>query len=232
MTANATQSFNAFAEVYDRFASLSGGVFRSYLESALPAEGRRAVDLGCGTGHHAAIVAARFEEVLAVDISAPMLEIARSRRARPNVRYEQRDLRDVSAERDGRFDLVFSSATLHHVPDLDDALSHIRGLLNPGGRVVLHDNVASQPAFSRWWFRREGLRNCFRDVVGRRRPVGEAIELLRLMMHPAWLDHLTSDRFLSPSGFRQRYGSIFPDGQFTDLYFGCVLTWQEAGQHV
>jgi ubiquinone/menaquinone biosynthesis C-methylase UbiE len=227
VTANGAQSFDAFADVYDRIASLSGGVLRSHLESALPKEGHRAVDLGCGTGHHASILATRFEEVLAVDISSSMLEIARSRRARPNIRYELRDLRDVTPERDGRFDLVFSAATLHHVPDLDDALGRIRGLLNPGGRVVLHDNVASQPAFPRWWFRREALRNCFRDVVGRRRPVGEAMELLRLMMYPAWLDHVTSDRFLNPSQFRQRYGGVFANGQFTDLYFACVLTWQE-----
>ena len=232
MRASAAQSFDAFAEVYDRIASLSGGVTRSYFERALPDEGPRAVDLGCGTGHHASILATRFEEVLAVDVSASMLEIARSRRARPNIRYELRDLRVVSPERDGYFDLVFSSATLHHVPDLDDALSRIRGLLAPGGRVVLHDNVASQAALPRWWFRREALRYCVGDAVGRRRPVPEAIELLRLLNHPAWLDHVTSDRFLNPSEFRQRYGGVFPHGQFTDLYFACVLTWQDEADSV
>jgi ubiquinone/menaquinone biosynthesis C-methylase UbiE len=226
MTANAAQSFDAFAAVYDRIASLTGGELRSLIERVLPEEGRRAVDLGCGTGHHASILATRFEEVLAVDISSPMLEIARLRRGRPNIRYELRDLRDVSPERDGCFDLVFSAKTLHHVDGLEEALRAIRSLLNPGGRVVLIDIVASQPAIPRWWFRREALRSCVSDVLHRRRPLREAVEVLRLQMHPGWLDHVTTDRFLSPSVFRQRYGGVFPGGQFTDLHFACLLTWQ------
>jgi ubiquinone/menaquinone biosynthesis C-methylase UbiE len=226
VTRQPAQSFDAFAETYDRLASLSAGFVRSYIESVLPEAGRRAADLGCGTGLHASILATRFEEVLAVDISSPMLEIARARRARPNIRYELRDLRDVSPERDGRFDVVFSASTLHHVPDLDDALKRIRGLLAPGGRVVLLDNVSSTPAVPRWWFRREALRRFVGDLLGRRRPLREAIEVLRLQTHPAWLDHVTTDRFLSPSEFRHRYGGIFPGGQFADLYRTCVLTWQ------
>ena len=226
MTRQSAQSFDAFAETYDRLASLSAGFVRSFLESVLPEAGGRAVDLGCGTGHHAAMLATRFEEVLAVDISSPMLEIARVRRARPNISYELRDLHEVSPERDGRFDLVFTASTLHHVPDLDDVLHRIRGLLNPGGRVVLLDNVSSKPAVPRWWFRREAIRRFVGDVWGRRRPLLEAVEVLRLQMHPAWLDHVTTDRFLSPAEFRHRYGDVFPGGQFTDLYRTCVLTWQ------
>ena len=229
MTINAAQSFDAFAAVYDRIASLTGGETSSLIASVLPECGRRAVDLGCGTGHHATILATRFEEVLAVDISSPMLEIARDRSARPNVRYELRDLRDVTPERDGCFDLVFSVKTLHHIPALDDALRAIRSLLNPGGRVVLLDIVASQPTIPRWWFRREALRSCVADVVQRRRPWREATELFRLMMHPKWLDHVTTDRFLSPSEFRQHYGGVFPGGQFTDLFLACLLTWQDEG---
>lgn len=227
MTRQSAQSFDAFAETYDRLASLSSGSTRSLLESVLPEAGHRAVDLGCGTGHHATILATRFEEVLGVDISPPMLEIARARRAAPNISYELRDLQDVSPEKDGRFDLVFSAFTLHHVPDLDAALHRIRSLLNPGARVVLLDNVAPKPAVPRWWFRREALRRFAGDVVARRRPLPEAVEMLRLLLHPAWLDHVTSDRFLSPSEFRQRYGNVFPGGDFTDLYRSCVLTWQD-----
>ena len=226
MTRPRAQSFDDFAETYDRLMSLSAGSFRAYIESVLPQAGHRAVDLGCGTGHHASILATRFQEVLAVDISSPMLEIARARRASPNISYELRDLRDVTPEKDGRFDLVFSAFTLHHVPDLDDTLRQIRALVAPRGRVVLLDNVAPTPAVPRWWFRREALRRFLADVLGRR-PVREAVEVLRLQTHPAWLDHVTTDRFLSPPEFRDRYGGAFPGGQFADLYRACVLTWAQ-----
>jgi ubiquinone/menaquinone biosynthesis C-methylase UbiE len=227
MTPRSAQSFDAFAETYDRLASLSAGSFGAFVESVLPDAGGRAVDLGCGTGHHTSILATRFEAVLAVDISAPMLEIARARRARANIAYELRDLRDVSPERDGRFDLVFSASTLHHVVDLDAALRGIRNLLTPGGGVVLLDNVAATPAVPRWWFRREALRRLGGDLWARRRPLGEAVEMFRLQNDGAWLDHVTSDRFLSPAEFRHRYGRIFPGGRFTDLYRTCVLVWRD-----
>ena len=226
MTRPQAQSFDDFAETYDRLMSLSAGPLRAYIESVLPQAGHRAVDLGCGTGHHASILATRFQEVLAVDISSPMLEIARTRRALPNISYELRDLRDVTPEKDGRFDLVFSAFTLHHVPDLDDTLRQIRALLAPRGRVVLLDNVAPTPAVPRWWFRREAIRRFLGDMLGRR-PVREAVEVLRLQTHPAWLDHVTTDRFLSPPEFRNRYGDAFPGGQFSDLYRACVLTWAQ-----
>ena len=223
------QSFDAFAETYDRLVSLSAGSVRSHIETVLPEIGHRAVDLGCGTGLHASILATRFQEVVAVDISRPMLEIARARRAQPNITYQLRDLRDVSPARDGRFDLAFSASTLHHVPDLDGALQRIRSLLAPGGRVVLLDNVAATPAVPRWWFRREALRRFGADVLRRQRPLREALELLRLQLNRAWLDHVTTDRFLSPSEFRQHYGAVFPGGQFADLYRTCVLTWLDQG---
>jgi ubiquinone/menaquinone biosynthesis C-methylase UbiE len=226
MARQTTQSFDAFAETYDRLASLSGGTIRSSIEGLLPEKGARAVDLGCGTGHHAAMLADRFDEVLGVDISMPMLDIARARRGRPNVRYELRDLRDVSPEQDGNFDLVFSAFTLHHVPDLDEALVRIRSLLASGGRAVLLDNVSEKPAVPGWWFKREAVRRFIGDLRGRRRPWREAIELMRLQMHPAWLNHVTTDRFLSPEEFRRRSSEIFPGAQFIDLYRSCVLTWQ------
>lgn len=229
MTRQSPQSFDSFAETYDRLTTLSAGSIRAQLQSLLPDHGGRAVDLGCGTGHHAAVLATRFEDVLGVDISPPMLELARERRAGPNITYELRDLRDVTPEKDGHFDLVFSAFTLHHVPDLGQALRRIRQLLNPGGRVVLLDNVAAQPAVPRWWFRKEALRHCAGDVFRRRRPLREAVEMFQLLNHPAWLDHVTTDRFLGPGQFRHRYGEVFPDGQFTDLYRCCLLTWQDAG---
>jgi hypothetical protein len=48
------------------------------------------------------------------------------------------------------------------------------------------------------------------DLIRQRRPPQEAWELYRLNTHPGWLDHLTSDRFLSPAEFAQRYTAAFP----------------------
>jgi SAM-dependent methyltransferase len=218
-------SFGACAEVFDRLGALIGGPLHAYLEGVLHERGERAVDLGCGTGRHALLLAGRYRQVLGVDVSQPMLDVAVRRRAGAGVRFVRRDLRELRPERDGRFDLVLSAHTLHHVEDLDATLGRIRELVAPGGRAVLVDNVAPRPAVPRRWFVAEAVRGLGLDLALRRRPAREALELFRLSTHPAWLDHVTADRFLSPAEFDRRYGRVFPGAHYTDLYRTRALTW-------
>src|SRR6266508_2111080 len=51
------RSFDRLAVHFDRFAELAGGPLNAYLESVLPDQGGRAIDLGCGTGRHVADLA-------------------------------------------------------------------------------------------------------------------------------------------------------------------------------
>ena len=218
-------SFDACAKVFDRLGELIGGPLHTYLDGVLHERGERAVDLDCGTGRHAELLAGRYREVLGVDVSQPMLDVAVQRRGGARARFVRRDLRDLRPERDGRFDLVFSAHTLHHVEDLDATLERIRDLVAPGGRAVLVDNVAARPAVPRRWFVREAARVLGLDLALRRRPPGEALELFRLSTHPAWLGHLTSDRFLSPEEFDRRYGRVFAGARYTGLYRSRALCW-------
>jgi len=139
------QSFDRVADDYHRLGELNRiELSGPWLEGLLPAAGRRALDLGCGTGRHAVLLAERFEQVDAIDLSGPMIELARARRPRPNITYWQADLHDV--DRAGRYDFVLSALTLHHVPDLHAALRHIRTLLAPGGRAVVADMYPPEAA--------------------------------------------------------------------------------------
>lgn len=142
---SAAQSFDRTAADYDRLGDLGENeAITSWLVNALPTAGRRAVDLGCGTGRHAVLLAGRFTRVDAIDLSLPMIEIARAKRSRPNLVYQQADLLDAAGC--GDYDLVLSVMTLHHVPDLQAALARIKGLLAPGGRMVLVDPYPEESA--------------------------------------------------------------------------------------
>ena len=178
------------------------------------------------------MLAARYRQVLAVDISAPMLQLARARRPLANIAYQHRDLCSVRAEVDGTFDLIFSAYALHHVPDLDRTLRAIRALVAPGGYVVLVDNVAATPAVPRRWFLSDARRILAGDLLRRRRPPTQAWELYRLNTDPAWLDHLTTDRFLSPEQFAHCYSSVFPGALFTDLYRARAMCWDAPAHGV
>jgi SAM-dependent methyltransferase len=59
----------------------------------------------------------------------------------PNVICLEADLREVTPERDGPFDVGLSAYALHHVTELETVLQQIRSLVVPGGRAVLIDIV-------------------------------------------------------------------------------------------
>ena len=186
---------------------------------------------------HTALLAERYAEVLAVDLSEPMLAYARSRRPRTNVSYERRDLTDVTPATDGRFDLVFTAYTLHHVPSLDNAFAQLRGLLRPGGQLIAVDVVdARDPGGARpgsggtvcvprGWFRGQAVRTFLAEVRHRRRPLPEAVELLRLQLDPAWLDHQCTDRLLTAADWEATARRAFPDAEITTLHRARAVRW-------
>jgi SAM-dependent methyltransferase len=220
------QSFDRIAADYDRLGELSAiTAGDAWLAGLLPPAGRRALDLGCGSGRHASLLAGHFEQVDAIDVSAPMIELASARRPRPNVRYQQADLHDIDAP--GQYDFVLSVLTLHHAPDLHAALSQIRALLAPGGRAVVMDVYRAESALRPARFLRGMIRRilplrlriramaalrCGLNLV--RRGPSAAWEIYRLSTRRAWLDHLVSDRFFSREELERCCADLFPGHHF------------------
>jgi SAM-dependent methyltransferase len=96
--------------------------------------------VGCGSGRHTLALADRFDQVAGVDRSQPLIDIARRKRSHPRIRT--RSAICWPSMIPYRFDLVFSSTTLHHPADLDAALRHLGGLVGPRG----HRDLNSAPA--------------------------------------------------------------------------------------
>lgn len=219
------QSFDRVAADYDRLAELDGsGLIGPCVARLFPARDRaahgRALDLGCGAGRHAVLLGQRFAQVDAVDLSGPMIEVAQTRRPRPNITYRQADLLDVAGV--GQYAFVLSALTLHHVPDLHVALSHIKTLLAPGGRLVVIDMYAVDAASASERLHRAveravplrlRLHGLFLLKLGmnivRRGPV-VAWETYRLSTRRAWLDHRVTDRFFSRAELERSCRALFP----------------------
>lgn len=97
---------------------------------------RSVLDLGCGTGRHAALLAQRDYQLTGVDLSEEMLKVARE--SAPQLSFVQGDVRSVRLGK--TFDVVLS---LFHVmsyqttnADLRAALATLREHLAPGGLFV------------------------------------------------------------------------------------------------
>lgn len=216
------QSFDHLTARYDRLATLLGAELRAWLLFHLPTRADRALDLGCGTGAHTELLAERCAEVRAVDLSAPMIERARRHRPRGNVRWERGDLLGVTDPAD----LVLCAYTLHHLPRHETALHHLRSLVRPGGQLLLVDLVDERRRAPRSWLRAQAWRTARGDLLHRRRPVGEAVELLRLQLDRDWLDHQTTDQLLPPDEWDAHARTVLPGAAITPLHRAHALSWR------
>jgi SAM-dependent methyltransferase len=97
---------------------------------------RRILEVGCGWGELAEWVGRETgAEVVAVDLSPRMVELARQR----GVDARAGDVQNL-AFADGEFDVAIAAWMLYHVPDLDRGISELARVLRPGGRLVVSTN--------------------------------------------------------------------------------------------
>jgi SAM-dependent methyltransferase len=97
--------------------------------------GGRVIDMACGEGYGAAVLARGAASVLGVEANPEAFEHARARYTTDNLRFE-RGLVETHGEA-GAFDAVVFLQTIEHVVDPKAVLRHLRSLLAPGGAVYV-----------------------------------------------------------------------------------------------
>jgi ubiquinone/menaquinone biosynthesis C-methylase UbiE len=110
------------------------------LKTAAPVPGEHVIDIGCGCGDTSIALAQQVGvagSVLGVDISAPMLEVARTRAASlqlPHLEFREADASTASLP--ARNDLLYSRFGVMFFDQPVPALAHARQALRNGGRLV------------------------------------------------------------------------------------------------
>ncbi|MDF2901645.1 MAG: SAM-dependent methyltransferase, partial [Phenylobacterium sp.] len=122
------------------------------IEAGAPQPGERVLDIGCGCGQTSFELARRVGpsgRVLGVDISAPMLEVARQRAAgaAANVSFIEADAQ-THAFQNGGFDLAISRFGVMFFDDPTAAFRNIGAALRPGGRLSF---VCWRPMLENAW---------------------------------------------------------------------------------
>lgn len=103
----------------------------------LPTEGKRLIDIGCGTGYTTAVLAQSLPlcQVIGVDISPGSLAVAEQYKQRfqlANLTFQEMDVTRQALPRD-YFIFALSSGSLHHMSEPRLALQNITGTLEHGG---------------------------------------------------------------------------------------------------
>jgi ubiquinone/menaquinone biosynthesis C-methylase UbiE len=126
----------------DRAEKIANGI-----RAAVPlSKSMNALDYGSGSGLLSFPLKDELGHITLKDTSAGMLAVAEEKIAAQAVSNMSTRQMDLTAEplpeesrENERYDLIYSSMTLHHIPDTDAILKTFHDLMNPGGWLCIAD---------------------------------------------------------------------------------------------
>lgn len=177
--------------------------YHGRLLTQIPERRGQALEIGCGTGGFARLLAVRAERVLAIDLSPQMIRLARERSATyANIEFVEGDVMSQQFS-DEQFDCVATLTTLHHLP-IKAALTKVKNILKPGGVFVCLD-----------LYQRSTLTDLLSDCVAY-----PAAVLLRTIktgrpkpprdVRAAYAEHEKTDTYLTLPQIKQACADILP----------------------
>jgi SAM-dependent methyltransferase len=131
---------------FDRIAASIEDLHASVAGALAAQAGERALDLGCGTGRVAELIAASGASVVGVDLAPGLIETARRRAAERGLEIDYRvgDCEQLEDE-DASYDAVGSSVGIMFAPDHAAAASELARVTKPGGRIALANWTPGSP---------------------------------------------------------------------------------------
>lgn len=112
----------------------------------VPIDRGRVLDLGCGGGKLAHLIAAARPavHVVGLDSSVPMIQTARQRWVLPNLEFRVGTLETSGAT--AEFDFALTVLSFHHWEEPDETLAAVHRALVPGGRLWIYEMDPDAPA--------------------------------------------------------------------------------------
>ena len=194
---------------FDRLARLDSGEwnhnnhYHSYLLNHVPTSCTASLEIGCGAGAFARLLAQRSAHVTALDLSPQMIDLAQARSTTcTNITWLLGDAMTFPFT-PRSYDCIASIATLHHLP-LATILPKLKQALKPGGVLLILD-----------LYQGEGLADLLRTLLAL--PAGTLIKLARTgrlreptPVRQAWDAHGQHDHYLPVSAIRQLCDDLLP----------------------
>lgn len=151
-------------EQYQRFRDQRRQPFLDLLELVRPRAAMRVVDLGCGSGELTRILHRRLgaRDTLGIDSSDTMLPQQESHSS-DGLRLIHQSIEEFRAA--GEYDLVFSNAALHWLPDHEDLFARLSAALDTSGQLAVQ-MPANWEQLSHLTAQRVAGEAAFRGVLG------------------------------------------------------------------
>lgn len=129
--------FEKYSEMDRSKKGLSGAGEWETLKPLLPDFiDKKVLDLGCGYGWHCAYAIEKgAKQVVGIDISEKMLQVAKDKNKHENIEYIQGTIEDIDFDVN-EFDIVLSSLALHYIEDYALVVQKVKELLKPNGIFI------------------------------------------------------------------------------------------------
>lgn len=121
-----------------------------YVTKQIPLKGKKILDVGCGGGLLSEALAREGADVVALDLSSELIEIAKLHlyESKVKVDYRLQSVESLAEEMAGQFDAVTCMEMLEHVPDPSSILRACEKLLKPGGKLFASTLNRTPAAFA------------------------------------------------------------------------------------
>jgi len=96
-------------------------------------KGKKVLDLACGEGYGADLLARQAVSVCALDIDEDAVRHASKKYRRPNLQFFQGSITAVPITENCSFDVITCFEAIEHIEQHDELIQEVRRLLKPGG---------------------------------------------------------------------------------------------------
>lgn len=218
---NVQTAYQRWSASYDSVANPTRDLdARAMREKFAKSRFARVLELGCGTGKNTPLLAGIAGQLVAMDFSSAMLEIAQAKVQAANLSFVVADL-NLPWPLDGaRFDLISCNLVLEHVQDLQPVFEQARQHLAPGGQFFVCElHPAKQYLGSQARFLHQGQEHRIPVFMHHLSDYLKAADLsaLRLMELNEWWDESGADQPASQSAPQ----SLGLPPRLVSFVFGC-----------
>lgn len=136
-------SFDEKARVWDNLGRIKRTevLSKAIIERIEYAEGKTALEVGCGTGLFTTRLSKVLKEVACFDTSEEMVKVLKEKIEEGNIKNISIYTEEILNNKEfyEKFDIVYSSMVFHHIVDIEREFELLNNLLKKDGQIIIID---------------------------------------------------------------------------------------------